>query len=105
MKLDTIVLRGKISKRKHPRVDTTTTGKAIQYEREIHIQCNQLLVYPQDQVNHLAYSLSKVCPTPLESNSLSKALKPLRRFPCLAIVRIPVLCDWLISWTNHMLGF
>ena len=28
---------------------------------------------------------TKVCPTPLENNSLSKALKPLGRFPSLAI--------------------
>ena len=33
----------------------------------------------------LLYSLSKMNPSPLGSNFLSKALKPLGRFPCLAI--------------------
>ena len=33
----------------------------------------------------LPYSLSKMSPSPLGSNFLSKVVKPLGRFPCLAI--------------------
>ena len=39
LKANTMFLRGKTSKRKHPRVDTITTGKANPlYENDLHTQ-------------------------------------------------------------------
>src|SRR4029077_15853436 len=81
-------LRGKTSMRKHPRVDTTTTGEAIHYvKKDLHTQAithdirssYQLLIYPRASESPSLLPIRDV-PTPLESNFLSKTLTSLGRF-------------------------
>ena len=92
-------LRGKTSKRKHPRVDTTTTGKAIHYvKKDLHTQAithdirssYQLLIYPRASESPSLLPIRDVSYTSRKQLPIQDAHVS-RKISCLPIRILPIL--------------
>ena len=92
-------LRGKTSKRKHPRVDTTTTGKAIHYTKRTYTlklsthdirSSYQLLIYPRASESPGLLPIRDVSYTSRKQLPIQDA-HVFRKISCLPIRILPTL--------------